>query len=440
VSAQANPAGHILIAEDEAPLAGMLAQHLAALGHRVTSVSDGAAALRALHAEAFDVALLDIMMPAADGLELLRALSEDYDPPAVIVATSQGTIDTAVQAMRLGAFAYLAKPYRVAELDVVISRALETRKIANENATLRAQLARADGAPEFITRFAPLRAVHAAALAAAGREMPVLIIGAPGTGKCSLARAMHARSSRAARPFVQLDAAALATPDAERTLFGVEPAGGGPRTRAALAGRGTLYLHDVTVMNARAQARLARALREQRFRAVGAADERSVRARLIAASPGPLNTPGLRVHPELVAELSATHIVLPSLRERAVDIPALAEAFLAAAGDATTLRIDPDALAALEAYSWPGNVAELRAVVERARLRAQGGVIRVTDLSLTADDELELSEVERRHIVSVLEARAWHQGRAAQSLGISPKTLYRKMREFGLRRPSRTRK
>jgi DNA-binding NtrC family response regulator len=429
--------GHILVAEDEAQLASVLVQHLAALGHRVMSVADGRAALKALRAEAFDVALIDINMPPPDGLEVLRALADDPDPPSVVIMTGQGKIDTAIQAMRLGAFAYLAKPYRMAELDVVIARALENRVLAHENAALRAQVARSEGAPEFLTQYAPLHAVFSVAIAAAARETPILIVGAPGTGKCSLARALHARSPRAARPFAQLDAATLAGDGAERAMFGVERTPAAPEVQAALSTRGTLYLHDVRALAPRLQVRLARALRDGKFRPANAIDDRVVRARVIAGAIESLDAPGSRVHPELVTALSAARVVLPPLRDRTVDIPLLAASFVGAAGQATTVRFEPDALAALQQYPWPGNVAELRAVVERARLLARDGVIRVADLSLGGlDDSLDLAEVERRHIASVREAKGWHQGQAAEALGISPKTLYRKIREFGLQRPS----
>jgi two-component system NtrC family response regulator len=162
-----------------------------------------------------------------------------------------------------------------------------------------------------------------------------------------------------------------------------------------------------------------------------------VRARVIAAMREPLKDSDSRVNADLVAALGSALIALPSLAERAVDIPLLADAFLAGGGDGAALQFEPDALAALAQYPWPGNVEELRAVVSRARLIARQGVIRAADLSLArADEQLELAEVERRHIVSVLEAKQWHQGRAAESLGISPKTLYRKIREFGLQRPA----
>lgn len=301
---------------------------------------------------------------------------------------------------------------------------------------MREQVARAEGGFELLTQFAPLRAVYAAAVAAAAADEPIFIVGAPGTGKCSLARALHARSARSGRPFVQIDAGTLASEDGERVLFG-DQSGGGPKVRAALATGGTVYLHDVLALSLRAQARLARAIRHARFRSAGASEDAMVRARIIAAATETFESAGARAHPELAAAFSGVRIELPPLRERAVDVPLLVNAFLGANTGTVPLQVHPDALAALEQYPWPGNVAELRAVLERARIIARDGVIRISDLALSGGNaQLELVEVERRHIAAVLEAEAWHQGRAAETLGISPKTLYRKMREYGLRRPT----
>jgi two-component system, NtrC family, response regulator AtoC len=431
-------AGHILIAEDESALGEILEQHLTSLGHRVTRVSDGRGAMRALTANSFDVAVLDSVMPAPDGLEVLRALADDPDPPAVIIAAAQGTIDTAVHAMKRGAFGYLAKPYRMTELDVVVTRALEHRALAHQNASLRDRLTRAEGEPAFLTQYAPLRAVLAAAMAAAGGDEPLLIVGGPGTGKCALARAMHARSRRAARPFIQLDSGTLSNEHVTRTFFGVDRSDRSQGVRAALATRGSLYLHDVHAMTRPVQVRLGDALRNGKFRATPRGEERGLVARVLAAARGWNERPEHTASPELCDVFDSRRITLPTLRERAVDIPLLANAFLALNGNGNGApQFDPVALDALQEYPWPGNVAELRAVVERARMLCRDGVIRIVDLSLApADHQLELAEVERRHILAVLRANDWHQGKSAESLGISAKTLYRKIREFSLLRPS----
>jgi two-component system NtrC family response regulator len=273
-------------------------------------------------------------------------------------------------------------------------------------------------------------------MSAAMGDEPILIVGAPGTGKCALARAIHSRSRRAMRPFVQLDATTLSHEHVSRTLFGLDRTDRFHGVRAALATRGSLYLHDVHSMRRRVQARLGEALRSENFRATPRSDGRAVKARLLAAATGWGESAETTPSAELNEALGACRVTLPTLRERSVDIPLLANAFLALNGNAP-VQFDSTAIDALREYSWPGNVAELRSVVERARMLCRDGVIRVTDLALApSDHQLELSEVERRHILTVLRANDWHQGKSAESLGISPKTLYRKIREFSLLRPS----
>lgn len=430
--------GTVLVAEDEVNLALVLEQYLTARGHQVTVTANGEATLAALARTVFDVALLDIAMPAPDGIEVLARLAAEPDAPAVIVTTGNATIDNAVQAMRLGAFAYVVKPYRMPELDALVGRALTHRLLANENDALRDQVARAEGGDGFRTMYAPLKAVLALARDAATRDTPVLITGEPGTGKCALAREVHARSTRARGPFNRLTGGVLGGPDGDALLFGGTPNGGRAR-RGVLAGSGTAYLDDVFSLCRGTQTRLARALSTGRYLDSADGHERAVRARIVCASSAPAAQHSPPPNALLVEMLGGVVISLPTLRERAVDIPLLAEAFLQSSGDSVPCRLDADALELLRAYDWPGNVAELRAVIERARLLSRDGVIRAVDLPITdANGSLELADVERRHIAAVLRHCGWHQGRAAQALDISPKTLYRKMRSFGLVRPRRT--
>jgi DNA-binding NtrC family response regulator len=377
-------------------------------------------------------------MPPPDGLEILRQLATEADPPAVIVTTGVTTIDVAVEAMRLGAFAYLAKPYRMAELDMLVDRALEHRALGLENRALRERVARAEGADGFLTNYAPLRAVLALATEAAASDAPVLIAGEPGSGKCALARVIHANSGCAHQRFAAISGAGLAGPLAAASLFGMRSSTDPAAERGALAAAGTLYLEDVFAIPRAVQTRFAKALDVGRYRPNGGGTEdTAIRARIVA---GTRSLPGDAdgAQPVLRAALDVAVVSLPPLRERAVDIPLLANAFLRGAGDALPHRVEPDALAMLQRYTWPGNVAELRAVIDRARLIARDGVIRTADLPLAdADGSLQLTDVERRHIAVVLRKCGWHQGRAAAALDISPKTLYRKMRSFGLERPAR---
>ena len=222
------PAIRILIAEDEAKLAEILASYLGGRGHAVRVTSDGRQALEALRTETFDVALLDIVMPELDGLEVMRQVREDPSPPEIIIITGNGTIDTAITAMKLGAYDYMTKPYRMAEIDVLVRRAWEKRQLARENQFLHQRLSRIDGAPVVQTRYAPMQAVLDVIEKAAPSDAPVLITGESGTGKDLLARAIHHLSGRVG-PFVDLDCAMLSDQNLETELFGYE--------RGAFAGR-----------------------------------------------------------------------------------------------------------------------------------------------------------------------------------------------------------
>lgn len=431
----------ILVADDDPIIREAVGMHLASLGHGVTLVASGPEAMQALHAETFDVALLDIVMPSPDGLEVLRSLGEEPDPPSVIVTTGQGGIDSAVHALRLGAFAYLAKPFRMPELDLVVVRAMEQRRLEHQNLALRQRAPGALLPVEFITDYAPLRAVVTAALKAAAGEAPVLIVGERGTGKSALARAMHARSSRGTRAFREMDARVLGGKGAARALFGGTRASGGALPKAALSSRGTVFLRDVLALGPREQVRLGEALGAGEFGTSGDAGRggalRPVRARIIAAANAAPSSRQAQLSPELAAAFDSAVVELPPLRDRLVDVPALAKAFLDRAADAERWRLADDAVDVMCAYAWPGNVAELRVVLERGRLVARGGVISAADLGLVPGPRQDsLNAVERRHIASVLDGCGWHQGHAAETLGISPKTLYRKIREYGLRRPT----
>ena len=425
----------ILIAEDEESLARVIAQHLTRSGHACTVVTGGRDALAALHRQSFDLALLDIAMPSPDGLEVLRTVQHEVDRPEVVIMTGNGTIDTAVQAMKLGAFAYLSKPYRMAELDVVVARALERRALEHENAHLRDRVARNELATPLATTYAPLRAVLEMAERAAATDDPVLIVGPAGVGKYALARSVHRRSPRGRGPFVAITVAELRTPDAARRLFGRAARDGEVVTPAALSTTGTLYLGDLTALSGPLQARLARALATGAFRAEAGAMPWPVRARVVAAIRGTFEDATARLHPELATRLGAVRVVLPPLVERRDDIEGLAMAFVHEAS-AGAVTVAPSALAALRAHDWPGNASEVRAVLARALAAIPAGELTARDLPIGAPSRMPLDEVERRHIAMVLEAEGWHQGRAADILGISPKTLYRKIREYGMQRPS----
>jgi DNA-binding NtrC family response regulator len=438
------------VAEDEVHLGQILSNFLGGRGYAVNTVADGRSALDALRAEAYDVALLDIVMPELDGLEVLKQVRADADPPEVIIITGNGTIETAISAMKLGAYDYMAKPYRMAEIDVLVRRAWEKRRLARENVLLQSQLDRAGGATEIVTQYTPLQAVLEVVAKVAPSDSPVLIMGESGTGKELVAQMLHRLSGRSG-PFVDVGCASLSEGLLESELFGHERgafAGADERKLGLmeLAAGGTLFLDEISELSPKLQSKLLRAFDQRSFYRVGGTQKVEVDVRILAASNRDLAqrvTEGL-FRDDLLYRINTIEIKLPPLRERAVDIPLIARQFLRQYGKTNPPTLTVDALDLLTRYPWPGNVRELKNVIERVVLLAHGPQIRASDLPLqlpshgttpTSSPAVSLAELERRHIESVLHNTNWHQGRAASALGISSKTLYRKIREYGFQRP-----
>ncbi|MCA0376500.1 MAG: response regulator [Gemmatimonadetes bacterium] len=437
----------VLLADDEPHLGYVLQQYLQSRGHDVTLVRDGLAALEALQREPFDVALLDVVMPELDGLEVLRRAREESTPPEILVITGNGTVETTLAALGLGAYDVLSKPYRMAEIDARIRRAWEKRLLVQRVARLqrRVDVAAAHEDASFITAFAPLKAVLDALAPVATGASPVFITGERGSGRRALARWLHAQRVQAPGdrpgPFVEL------TRPTAATLAGQE--GGRARTDAGASGAldaaagGTLYIPEVAALDPQAAAWLAGVLESGLVRRLGGRQPVALTARVVAASvhSADVLTREFAVPPALLARLRAVDVELPPLRARAIDIGPIARAHLAR--QASDVRLGDDALAVLEAHRWPGNVRELVDVLDAAHARTRAGVLDAAALTIgTAsapapiDPRTSLADLERRHIAAVLEQAHWHQGRAAELLGISPKTLYRKIREYGFRRPS----
>ncbi|MFL5562926.1 MAG: sigma-54-dependent transcriptional regulator [Gemmatimonadaceae bacterium] len=442
----------VLVAEDEANLGTILDSFLTGRGYSVTTCRDGRAALQALRAEAYDVALLDIVMPEMDGLEVLRQVRDEPTPPEVIIITGNGTIETAISAMKLGAYDYMSKPYRMAEIDVLVRRAWEKRQLSKENEFLHSRLQRVDAVPEIITQHAAMQAVLQLVERLARSDAAVLVTGESGTGKELIAKAVHRLSPRADAPLVDINCAAIAENLMESELFGHEKGAftgalGRKTGLFEMAAGGTLFMDEIGELDPKLQGKLLRALETGTFFRVGGTQKVEVNVRIIAATNKDLAkaVQDGTFRQDLFYRINTLNIALPPLRDRALDIPLIADHFLHRYGGANPPKLSDEAVAALQAYQWPGNVRELRNVIERAVLLSNGGVIYSRDLPLTstpvgengrgAGGELTLEELERRHIEAVLHQANWHQGRAANVLGISSKTLYRKIREYGFVRP-----
>jgi two-component system, NtrC family, response regulator AtoC len=443
----------VLIAEDEAHLGSILQKFLEGRGYQVVVHGDGRAALDALRAEAFDVALLDIVMPEMDGLEVLRQVREELSPPEVIIITGNGTIETAISAMKLGAYDYLAKPYRMAEIEVMVRRAWEKRELTRENALLHQRLSLVEASPEILTQYAPMQAVLALVERVARSDSAVLILGESGTGKELVARMLHRLSHRAAGPLVDINCAAIADGLVESELFGHERGAHAEATTRKLglfelANGGTVFMDEIGALDPKVQGKLLRALELGTFYRVGGTQKVRSDLRVVAASNQDLaqRVANGSFRGDLYYRINTISVTLPPLRERLADIPLLAAHFLSRASDGLQRTLSADAIDALQNYPWPGNVRELRNVIERAALVSTGSVIHASDVPVhmlspgsgggATDPLAPMEQVERQHIETVLAHARWHQGRAADILGISPKTLYRKIREYGLRRPN----
>ncbi len=446
----------VLLAEDERNLSRILETQLRKKGFDVAVAYDGRAAIDAIKAEEFDVALVDLVMPELDGIGVLREAIELDAPPEVVIVTGNGTVETAIAAMKLGAYDYVTKPCRVAELEILIRRAFEKRSLAQENIRLQTRLSRREEFPEIVTASPIMEQVLELARKVAGSESAVLITGESGTGKELVARAVHRLSTRVDGPLTDINCAAIQENLLESELFGHERgAFTGAMTRKLglfeLADGGTLFMDEIAELAPRLQSKLLRALENGEFFRVGGTQKVSTDIRLLAATNRQLDreVEEGNFREDLYYRINTLTIDIPPLRERPEDIPVLARHFLKQHATANTPELTDEAVEALLAYSWPGNVRELRNVMERLAILRASEEIRPDDLprdfesggrtngsaTTLVGQPVSLEEVEKAHIEAVLQRENWHQGRTAETLGISAKTLYRKIRTYGLERP-----
>jgi DNA-binding NtrC family response regulator len=464
----------LLIAEDEANLRLVLQKELQRLGYRVQAAADGEAALRKLEESNVDVLLCDINMPRMDGMELLRRVHERPNPPEVIMLTGQGTIETAVEAMKIGAYDYLTKPYSINELDVRVRQAAEKRNLRVDNQRLRAQLERQSALPEIVSQSQAMNEAIRLVERVAPSEASVVITGESGTGKELIAQAIHRLSNRANGSFIDLNCAAFQETLLESELFGYEAgAFSGAKARKLglieLADGGTLFLDEVTELPASLQAKLLRAIETHTFFRVGGVRKVEVNVRIVAATNRNLDAVvgDGTFRADLLYRINSFQIHLAPLRERPEDVEPLMHYILKQLGGANPPEVTADALGKMRAYAWPGNVRQLRNCLERAILLSNEGRITANELppevarstngavpfafglssaSVSSGEAMPMSvgdgagvsgsgslrDVEKQQIIAALEQTGWHRGKAAEMLGISPSTLYRRLRDYNL--------
>jgi len=445
--------GRLLIVDDEVELMAALRETLTDQNYEVVGATSGEEGLKALAERPCDVLLSDLMMPKMDGIQLLRKALE-IDPNLVgIIMTGQGTIQTAVEAMKLGAFDYVLKPFKLQSMLPILARAMEVRRLRLENVRLRQwvrQLSFESPRYQLIGSSPAMRRVVQLIEKVAPSDTTVMIRGASGTGKELVARALHFNSARRDRPLVTINCAALQEGLLESELFGHEK---GAFTGAVQAKRGlievaeagTLFIDEVAEMPPGMQAKLLRVLEDGHYRRVGGVEECNANVRVIAATNKPLEEEQKtgRFREDLFYRLNVVTIALPPLRERREDIPELIEHFLRTRQvGATPSRVSPEALDALLRYEWPGNVRELANVLERAQILAEDQLITLDDLpdalatapagAVIGADPLHLRNVERRHVVDILQREGGNKVHAAKTLGISRRALYRLIDKYGL--------
>ena len=457
----------LLVVDDEKNLRLVIQKEMARQGHDVETASDGEAAWEILEARDFHVLLCDINMPRLDGMGLLRRLCEkSANPPEVIMLTGQGTVETAIEAMKLGAYDYLTKPYRIAELSALVDQAAEKHQLKIDNSRLRAQIARNNNnLPEIVAESPQMKEVLRLVRRVAPSDTSVLITGESGTGKELVAQAIHRLSPRADKAFIDLNCAALQETLLESELFGHEAgAFSGARTRKLglfeLADGGTLFLDEIMEMPPQLQSKLLRALETRSFFRVGGVKKVEIDVRLLAATNRDAKAAVLdgAFRPDLMYRINSFEINIPPLRERHEDVVPLARHILEKVGGANPPELTPQVIEALTAYSWSGNVRQLRNCLERAALLADNGRVTVKELppevvyraekanvsvsysvpgtggvgSFHNAAPTNLRDVERQQILNALEKTGWHRGKTAELLGISPSTLYRRLRDYNL--------
>jgi two-component system response regulator AtoC len=449
-----NEHARIFVVDDDTSSRDLLSRILGSAGYRVTQLSDGREALELLASEEGppDLVVSDIRMGEMDGLALTDALRERAPDTPVILVTAFGNIDGAVDAIRRGAFDYISKPYDVDAIRIVAARAVEQRRLSLENRALRRDLREKYRLENVVGRTEAMLQVYKTAARVAATSATVLIQGESGTGKELVARAIHAASPRASRPFVAVDCGAIAEGVLESELFGHARGAftGAQATRRGLfeeASEGTLFLDEIGDVGANLQARLLRALQEGTIRRVGANEPIAVDVRVVAATNKELaqSVKEGRFREDLYYRLNVVNIHIPPLRERREDVPLLAEYFAAKHGRTDGAAISAEARELLVAYDWPGNVRELENVVARALALNPSGVITPEDLpdhvrglaapsrglggNVAVHDRPTLAELERRYAAQVLRETGGNKTRAAEVLDIDRKTLYRLLGE-----------
>lgn len=463
----------VLVVDDEQVLAGAMGDYLGRHGYAVNVKSSGEEALKVMDREPPDIVVLDYRLPRMDGLEVLRRIKQSRPEVEVILLTAHGSVEGAVEAMKVGAFDYLSKPVDLEELRLVVNKALQSVRQSQELDYLRSRVDHENPSREIVGQSDKIMRVKrlieqiAAIEASSGREAPaILITGETGTGKELVARSIHAKSPRAKNPFVEINCAAIPENLLEAELFGYEKGAFTDAKTAKIglfeaADAGTLFLDEISSLDLSLQAKLLKAIEEKSARRLGSIQSRHFDVSLVAATNQPLERAiqHRTFREDLYYRLKVLEIHLPPLRERSDDAVLLANHFVrlhARRYNRGEKHLSEESQWVVANYGWPGNVRELSNVMERAVLLKAGNIIEPADLALTAlsansasDSDntdsiltidlskgIVLDELERSIIENVLGRTAWNRTKAAQLLGLSRETLRYRIEKYNLKAPA----
>ena len=444
----------VLVVEDDDAMRELLVEELGDAGYRVRAAPGGHPGLELARSERMDLVITDLRMPDLDGFDLIRDVGALPDPPHILMITAFGSIETAIKAVKLGAYDYITKPFEIEELLLLVGKTLGERSLRRQVARLQREVERQYGFENVIARSEAMKEVLGLVARIAGSTASVLITGESGTGKELIARAIHYNSPRTKAPFVAVNLAAVPETLIESELFG-HKRGAFTDARAdrlglfAEADTGSIFLDEIGELALPLQAKLLRVLQEHELRPLGATKTQRIDVRVIAATNRNLETmlADGSFREDLYYRLNVIQVDLPPLRARPEDIVPLADHFLTAIGakqdPPRRFSVAPDAQQILLGYGWPGNVRELHNVLERGVALARGDEIGADDLpghvrerkpgdflAAAVARRMTMADLEREYIARVLEDEGGNKTRAAQRLGLDRKTLYRKLEEY----------
>ncbi len=435
----------VLVVDDEESIRRLLEKELAGTNREIVKAADASEAIDKVRGRSFDVIIMDLRLPDTSDLDLLIKVRDASPCTEVIMITGHGDIDTAVEAMKLGAYDFIAKPFNLDRLDLLVEKAHQRSRLSVENRLLRHSASYDQGPVKFIGNSKAVRDIQFLINKVAPADIPVLITGESGAGKDVVANAIHNRSTRAGNPMIIKNCASLQKELARSELFGhvkgsFTGAGESQEGLVSYAHQGTLFLDEIGELSLDVQASLLRLLETQTYRRVGEKEERRVNIRFLFATNRNLGEEVKtgRFNEAFYHRINVFNIAIPSLKERKEDLPLLVDFFLTKLSpEGTTYRMVQGAMDCVLDYDWPGNVRELRNVIERSIILGENGIItkRCLPHELVVEAErseasITLESVEKKHIFKMLDFHNGNRRKTADALGISRKTLYRKMTHY----------